>query len=83
MPRFYGFNNGFVEDSGLLGVMLSRWVGVTRCYKGATFLQCTGKHVVTQHHVPEDLSPQASKDYLMGQAVCVVPGFSLSQCYLP
>jgi len=25
---------------------------------------------VTQCHIPEDLSPQAPKDYLMGQAVC-------------
>ena len=62
--------------------MLSSWVGVIRRYEGTTFLQNTGKHIVTQCHILEDRSPQAPKDYLMGQAVCVVPGFSLNQCYL-
>jgi len=51
-------------------VMLSSWVGVTRRYEGTTFLQNIGKHIVTQCHIPKDLSPQAPKHYLMGLAVC-------------
>jgi len=49
--------------------MLSSWVGVNRRYEGTMFLQNTRKHVVTQYRIPEDLSPQAPKHYLMGQAV--------------